>query len=244
MTKTLLGSSGYYKLLGAVVCFSYIFGAGLVCTYRILFACLSICLMGLSSTAMGQTTVTFQQGVNGYSGLTDIYTGIVGVGDGGVTPDEQTNDATTVTLGSDRAAVFLDGFYNDTPNAGGDTQGLFRFDGIFGSGAGQIPPGARIISATMQLTTSQLQFSGTNEAPHVVARLLVPFDANSNYAATDAGLRFAQGEPAPVGGERQEPVPTGETARPLAGGFINITSPILVCGTIAISLLAMLVKQT
>ena len=81
----------------------------------------------------------------------------------------------------------------------------------------------------MALTTSSAAFSGasgTNEAPHVVARLLVPFDANSNYAATDAGLRFAQGEPAPVGGERQEPVPTGETARPLAGGFINVTSDV------------------
>ena len=52
-----------------------------MCTKKILFACLGMCLTGLSSTAMGQTTVTFQQGVNGYNGLTDIYTGLLGVGD-------------------------------------------------------------------------------------------------------------------------------------------------------------------
>ena len=208
-----------------------------MCTKRILFACLGMFLTGLSSTAMGQTTVTFQQGVDGYNGLTEIYTGLLGVGVGDVNGDgnaQTDGNINSVTLGSEFAAVFLDGRYNRAENAGGDTQGLFRFDDIFGSGAGQIPPGARIISANMELTTAAIPNSGTNEAPHVVARLLVPFDANSNYAATGRGLRFAQGEPEPTGGQRLEPVPTGETARPLAGGFVNVTSPVL-GGTITLA---------
>src|SRR5262245_14124528 len=66
-----------------------------------------------------ETTFTFQQGVNGYAGTVDTWI------------DEQNpaaSNATATTLRVDLLAYYQ--------------QALIRFDGIFGSGTGQIPAGS------------------------------------------------------------------------------------------------------
>jgi hypothetical protein len=75
--------------------------------------------------------VTFQQGVNGYSGTVDTY--IMEYYPG-------TAYGTESSLGWDN---------NDPHGSGDDTFGLIRFDDIFGTDAGQIPPDAIIQSATL-----------------------------------------------------------------------------------------------
>ena len=81
--------------------------------------------------ALTPTTVTFQQGVNGYSGTVDTY--IMEYYPG-------TAYGTESSLGWDN---------NDPHGSGDDTFGLIRFDDIFGTDAGQIPPDAIIQSATL-----------------------------------------------------------------------------------------------
>ena len=86
---------------------------------------------GLCST--GPVTVTFQQGVGGYTGVVDTYI--------------------DSALGSQAATtpIVVDGDPVE--------QVLLRFDGIIGSGADQIPQGSTISSATLTLRVG----SGTND---------------------------------------------------------------------------------
>jgi len=76
--------------------------------------------------------VSFQQNVDSYAGTADAYL-------------SETNP--DFTYGSE-VTVTIDG----RDNSGNRVEGLLRFD-IFGSGAGQVPLGSTIISATLTLTT-------------------------------------------------------------------------------------------
>lgn len=75
-------------------------------------------------------TVTFQQGVGGYSGNVDTYVSQT---------DPGTAFGTAVNVLVDNAAPIA--------------HGLIRFDNIFGPGAGQVPVGATINSATLTVRT-------------------------------------------------------------------------------------------
>lgn len=79
-------------------------------------------------------TVTFQQGVSGYTGAVDTYV------DAGF---PTTNNAAAVLLTTDFPPPTTD-----------ERQILIRFDNIFGNGAGQIPAGATINSATLTVNVS------------------------------------------------------------------------------------------
>jgi hypothetical protein len=78
-------------------------------------------------------TVTFQNGLNGYAGTADTYL---------------RQQASTTNYGSDPTLRW------DTEESGAGTPmyTLIRFDGVFGTGSNQIPPGAQIISATLTYT--------------------------------------------------------------------------------------------
>ncbi len=94
-------------------------------------------IVGPFSDDPAVTTVTFRQGLNGYTGAKDTHLWQE-------TPDA--NHATTVDLTAD-----LD---TTTAVTGNQTsQVLVRFDGLFGSAAGQIPAGAVIQSAKLVLFT-------------------------------------------------------------------------------------------
>ncbi|MFQ6026689.1 MAG: LamG-like jellyroll fold domain-containing protein [Dehalococcoidia bacterium] len=72
-------------------------------------------------------TVSFRQGVDGYTGTVDTYL---------------VEDAANTNHGSQNRVKWDEG-------NGDDEIGLLRFDGIFGAGTNQIPPGSVISSATV-----------------------------------------------------------------------------------------------
>ncbi len=92
--------------------------------------------------AVHATTVTFQQGTN----LTGTATPYAGTSDTYIHQDP-------ANASTDNGALQSFGWDNDDPNGSGfDAYGLIRFDGIFGNGTGQIPPGQVITQATLYLT--------------------------------------------------------------------------------------------
>jgi len=86
-----------------------------------------------AARAADPVTVTFQQGVNGYSGTVDTY----------IQYNVTSPNAGATTLSAD-----------GTPPDTDIRQILLRFDNIFGAGANQIPAGAVITSATLTVNVS------------------------------------------------------------------------------------------
>jgi len=83
------------------------------------------CNPGTGTCQSGPTTLTFQQGASGYVGSADTYI------------DTALGSQATVS------PIVID----NSP----EEEALLRFDGIFGSGAGQIPAGSTITSAALTL---------------------------------------------------------------------------------------------
>lgn len=90
-------------------------------------------ILEITYSAPGLSTVTFQEGVDGYSGTQDTHI------------DE---DKPTTSYGTN-SRVNLD----VTPD-NKDEHGLVRFDGIIGAGAGVVPQGVQIVSASLTLETA------------------------------------------------------------------------------------------
>ena len=108
------------------------------------------------------TTVTFQQGVDGY---TDTF--------------ELLLDADLVTVAGETTDQFyLDG--NPFTNEQDDKLDILRFDSIFGNGAGQIPSGATIINAFVTYSTGD-DGNAVTGGPYNVARLIEVTDEFSFY---------------------------------------------------------------
>ena len=102
---------------------------------RPLKGCLGV-ILGITCVASLQAatfTSTFRQGVGGYTNTLDT--------------DLNANEPDRVQGSDDQNLADL-----NAPVA----QALIRFDGIFGTGPGQVPPGAIISSATLTLRTSNL----------------------------------------------------------------------------------------
>ena len=78
--------------------------------------------------ALTTTTVSFQNGINGYTGTFDRY-----INDG---TSSAKSPAIAQTNGSAVQSYTLNGYLQSTTQ---DSQGLIRFDNIFGNAAGQIP---------------------------------------------------------------------------------------------------------
>jgi hypothetical protein len=86
---------------------------------------------------------SFQQGTGGYRAAVDTYLAQGSVG----------------ANNSRASELSVDG---DDPNGSGlDTQALLRFDDIFGTGAGQVPPGSVIRSAALELSSTNLGAGAT-----------------------------------------------------------------------------------
>jgi hypothetical protein len=91
----------------------------------------STCNPGTGACAAGPVTVSFQDGVSGYTGTQDTYL---------------TQGAPTTVQGA------VNNWRWDTENPSPNAEfGLIRFDGIFGAGVGQVPLGSTIQSATLTL---------------------------------------------------------------------------------------------
>src|SRR5207244_7116423 len=110
------------------------------------------------------TLSAFQQGVAGYTG----------------THDTQISAGNVDTTGGSLTTVSVAG-----PGAtGGQTEGLIRFDNLFGTGTGQIPIGAKINAAalTVEVPTAS-NFSVT------INRLLVDFTEASTWNTLSGGIQ-------------------------------------------------------
>lgn len=132
--------------------------------------------------ALNTTTVSFQNGVGGYNSTFDRY--IFQVPGGGV---DGSAIQDFILLGVNQNSV--------TPSG---QQGLIRFDNIFGTNPGQIPLGARIVEASLQLSTIGGPSTSTDDSngPYTPAGLLQPFNNTtvwSTYTGGNGAL-FASGD--------------------------------------------------
>ena len=126
----------------------------------------SIFLAMSSSTTDGAEPVSatsqFQQGQNGYAGVVDtfLYEG---------QPRANRSSQKTLTV--------------DSEERRGEMQSLVRFDDIFGDAAGQIPLGATILSATLELRTTA---SGEGATLH---RMLRPWSDGDTWDSLQNGIQ-------------------------------------------------------
>jgi len=140
----------------------------------------------LAQSAQAVTaTTSFQNGINGYTGLFDRK-----IDERGGTNDQN---------GAEVTQYFLDGYNAD--NGSPDGQALLRFDNIIGNGPGQIPASATILSASLQVSTST-SGNAQSAGPWGMAQLLQPFDTSTTYfgsfncggcALTSRGAWFEDG---------------------------------------------------
>jgi hypothetical protein len=123
-----------------------------------------LCLVnapGASSESARRTTVSFQQGVGGYSGTVDTEIWALAVN--------------TILESNPNAS-------SDADNDGGESQVLLRFDQIIGSEPGKIPTGATIHSA--KLTVSAFDEGNTVN----LHRMLVPFGRAATWNSLVSGV--------------------------------------------------------
>jgi len=106
--------------------------------------------------------VTFQDGVNSYSGTLDNEVDI--------------SEASETRGNNSTATVF-----NGTEN-----QGLIRFDNIFGAGAGQIPAGATINSATLTVNVTSSSTGGASIELHA---MLINWDESTTWNNLGIGVQ-------------------------------------------------------
>ena len=126
-----------------------------------------------SATLSAQTTVTFQEGVGGYTGTVDRKISISSSTDGSAV------DTTTTSF-------FIDGDPNDSSRA----DYLIRFENIIG-GSG-IPAGATILDATLTLRTTSTAASSNSQTgeSYNVYRLTQAFDSSSTLDGDFGDMDF------------------------------------------------------
>jgi hypothetical protein len=120
-----------------------------------------VAVAGLTAGDAERRTVTFQQGVNGYTGTVDIEIWAV--------------SPNTCLEGNINAST-------DENNDGGESQILMRFEKIIGPNTGQIPPNATIHSATLVVSAFD---EGTTVHLH---RMLVPWKRTATWTSLVAGV--------------------------------------------------------
>jgi hypothetical protein len=130
-------------------------------------------LLGTTALAVTSSTVTFQEGANGYSGGQDIRISMTASRDG--------------TNGNSVGNYLIDGWETDDPDTepienSPDEQELISFPNIFGNGAGQIPLGATILDAQLTYKTFDTGTTPPSGGPWGVAALLQPFTTATRYA--------------------------------------------------------------
>ena len=132
-------------------------------------------IVNIESVVPGVQTVTvsFQEGIDGYTGQFGMR-----VGENYTAPGVRLKQ-----LGSEVEEYYIDGRPgNNSP----DQNGIVRFDNLFGHGPGQIPPGAGIQDAQLIMTTSTAG-NAQSGGPYIVDQLVVPVDENTTYDTLQSG---------------------------------------------------------
>jgi hypothetical protein len=124
---------------------------------------LALCL-GYAREAWSDT-ISFQEGIGGYTGTQDTE---IDQGD------------PTLSFGS-ATSVRVDLLFN-----GGDVQGLLRFDGLFGALPGQIPLGSTINSAVLTLNVTNSTLDGIIS----VYRMTTTWSESSTWNSLVAGVQI------------------------------------------------------
>ena len=122
----------------------------------------NVTVAAVQSNIPTATTVTFSQGANGYTGAIDTML--------------KENVATTSYPDS---FVLRSGL-----ESGKDEQVLLKFGGLFGTGPGQIPVGAQIVSATLQL-----EATGSSTNGGTLNRMLVNWSDTSTWSSLGSGVQ-------------------------------------------------------
>ncbi len=165
--------------------------------------------LAIADLATAQTTVTFQQGVNGYTSTFDRR---ISVGTNVNGADVDTNFS----------SFFIDGDPDDDSRA----DYLIRFDDILG-GPG-IPTGATILDAQLTFRTTSSSVSGNSQSgeSYNIYRLAQPFDGastldgdfgdgNGSFTSFVDGVEVSQGE---------ADINTGTFDEPTSGGGLAVDS--------------------
>jgi hypothetical protein len=124
----------------------------------------TLCLcpsLGNGAGPAERMTVSFQEGVDGYSGTIDTEVWALA--------------ATTILESNPNAS-------SDADNDGGESQVLIRFDGILGTVARQIPPHATVHSAKLVVSAFD---QGNTVNLH---RMLVPFERSATWNSLVSGV--------------------------------------------------------
>src|SRR4051812_17737153 len=120
------------------------------------------------------TSVSFQQGANGYTDGQDMRISVTG----GTRDGTNGNTVTNYLIDGYAPDDLTTGAYDPSP----DEEELIRFANIFGSNAGQIPLGATIIDAQMTYKTFDTGTTPPSGGPWGVAALNQPFTTATRYA--------------------------------------------------------------
>ena len=95
--------------------------------------------------------------------------------------DRRVGENGTAQNGSAVQQYAVDGIPGATDGSE-DINGLIRFDNIFGTGPGQIPPGADVTDAKLTLTTA-VASNAQSPGPWIIDRLMVPVSDTTTYAS-------------------------------------------------------------
>ena len=138
----------------------------------------------------------FQQGRDGYSGTAQMRVRADGL----------------VEFGQDFQQYYVDGRPQDPAQAASDTSDLIRFDGLVGTGVGQIPANATVVKALLTYWTGS-DGDAVSDGPWVIGFLKTGFDTNTTYASLDSGS-----------GIPEERGPRGSVDPRVLAGFADITA--------------------
>ncbi|WP_083861939.1 DNRLRE domain-containing protein [Halogeometricum pallidum] len=142
---------------------------------------------GSGSTGGTTGTATFQQGSGGYAGTQDTYLRES-------SPTTGYGSATTLVVDTDEPS-----------KSGRKTHGLLRFDGIVGTGTGQIPTGATVTSATLSLRTVD---PGNGASLH---RMRTTWSESSTWSSLGSGVQTNDAEAAATADAKTGATSTGTT---------------------------------
>ncbi len=109
------------------------------------------------------STLVFQEGLNGYSG----------------TSDTQLSSASPAAAAGSDPSLSVDAL-DGTP--GGPNHGLIRFDGLFGTGPGQIAPGSDVLHARLRVNITN---PGSFWSFH---RMLAAWDESATWSSLGGGV--------------------------------------------------------